>query len=999
MTNDRELTSRLRHLMLIVGIACLAALVAQPVAMGEAKLAAVQAGIQNDVCVVLGLPEGAKPGSVAELAKENGLLVYFQSSSADEVEAVRKAAQAAGSLGSGVFVDQGDCRSVHLADNLAGAVLIGPSAEGSVDEEEILRVLHPKGKATLGGREIVKPFPKQIDAWSHPYHGPDNNPQSTDQLARAPYLTQFLAEPKFCPMPEISVAAGGKVYRAFGHIAHKENQNAMLNTLICVNAYNGMIVWKRALKEGFMIHRNTMIATPDTLYMADDESCKLIDADTGQVTDEIVIPESIGDGPVWKWMALVDGVLYALIGGQEIDFSTKPSQTPGLGHWPWGMWDGHDYKDPESSFGFGRTFVAIDPKTKKVLWSHAEEEYVDSRGLCMSNGRVYFYSPEKSLGCLDVETREVLWRTSDEELLAAIGPNERAQHYVTGYSTQTYVKCNDRFVFFAGPQRKRLVVVSAQDGKLLWQKEHGNYQLVLRDDGFYAAGPADTGVKLAYETGEVLATLPQRRACTRATGSVDSVFFRTSGGTVRIEADTNTAKHIAPMRPPCQDGVIISDGHLYWGPWMCGCQLSFYGHVCLGPAGDFNRRVGMDDSRLQPGSGDTASVAEFPVDSADWPTYCGNNGRTCLSEAAIPESVSRKWEFQPSSAARPTAPVAAGGLVFVGDETGVVRALDTEGKQKWAAHTSGAVYFPPAVSEGRLFVGSADGRVYAFEAATGRPLWTFRLAPAQRWIPVYGKLISTWPVAGGVVVRDGTVYAAAGIAHYDGTHVVALDGVTGKVKWYNDSSGTLSEAVDSGVSLQGALYIADGELRFLGGGVYETARYNLQTGKCLNELFGGVTSRFHTSFYPYYPDYGKYMSLDHTFADGKSLRYDASYEGSRHTPLALLGPLPPGETEPHKPASRWYRPQGGPKRPTVWQKQAGRFNSVIVSNDILLAAGDPPQGAQPFLAALSVDDGSDIWREQLPAGVVKGGTALDHQGRIIVSLEDGRILCFADSAR
>ncbi len=47
--------------------------------------------------------------------------------------------------------------------------------------------------------------------------------------------------------------------------------------------------------------------------------------------------------------------------------------------------------------------------------------------------------------------------------------------------------------------------------------------------------------------------------------------------------ETNTAQHIAPMRPPCQDGVLVSNGHLYWGPWMCGCQLSLYGNIGLAP--------------------------------------------------------------------------------------------------------------------------------------------------------------------------------------------------------------------------------------------------------------------------------------------------------------------------------------------------------------------------------------------------------------------------------
>ena len=157
----------------------------------------------------------------------------------------------------------------------------------------------------------------------------------------------------------------------------------------------------------------------------------------------------------------------------------------------------------------------------------------------------------------------------------AIGDNEKAQHYITGYATTCYMKCTDDFLFFAGPQRARMVVASAKDGKLAWTHPTGNLQLVLRDDGVWAAGPqqSENAMKLDYASGKVLETFPARRACTRATGCVDSIFFRANGGTVRVLTESNTAQHIDPMRPPCQDGVLVAGGHLYWRPWMCGCQL------------------------------------------------------------------------------------------------------------------------------------------------------------------------------------------------------------------------------------------------------------------------------------------------------------------------------------------------------------------------------------------------------------------------------------------
>ena len=989
-------------LLLILAVVWSSALVSLADAVAIEKT-----GIDKGIYVVLGLPDGGVK-SVVDLARGSDLTIYFQSAVASEVHALRDAAAKAGLLGRSVFVDRGNPATVHLADNLAGAILVSASVKDDVLQKEILRVLHPGGKAVVGDKEIVKPLPDNGDTWSHPYHGPDNNPQSLDRNARAPYLTQFLAEPMFSPMPEVAVAAGGRIYRAHGHISHKTNQNALLNTLVCASAYNGTIFWTRPLKEGFMIHRNTMIATPETLYLADDKSCKLIDPKTGDVRDEIVIPNGMADGPVWKWMALVDGVLYALIGGEEINVETEPSAKSGLGHWPWGMWKGHEYANPATNFGFGRTLVAVDPKTKKILWTHPEKEHLDSRGVCMRGNRIFCYSPEKFLACVNAKTGKLLWRNSDADLLEAIGTNDngKSQTWNTGYSTSTYVKCNDDYIFFAGPQRLRLVVASTADGKIAWQKDYGNYQLVLADDGIYAAGPQlgpsskppILGAKLAYDTGKVLAGLPVRRACTRATGTVDSVFYRTSGGTVRVDVNSNTANHIAPMRPPCHDGVIISDGHLFWGPWMCGCQLSLYGHICLGPAGNLDLRPGADDSRLEVAD-NAAQVKPLQAKPGDWPTYQGDNGRGSVTQNSIPGEISQQWSINLPAGAFPTAPVTAGGLVFVGDRNGAVHALDAaDGDTKWQAYTGGPVYFPPAVADGRVFVGSADGRVYAFEAVTGRALWNFRAAPHQRWIPVYGKLISTWPVAGGVAVKDGTVFAAAGIAHYDGTHVYALDAATGKVKWYNDSSGAISDKVASGISLQGALYLDQGEVRFLGGGAHETARYDQATGKCLNPPRHSPTSQFHTSFYAYYPTYGRYVSLDHTLADGRMLNYDVAYEGSWSGALSLLPALPAGAKKPSKPASRWgmqHRRGKGPK--SIWQKSDLLFNGFIVSPNVLVGVGhtDPDAADSSFLAAAKIEDGQVIWSEDLPGPVVKAGAAVNHEGQIIVSLETGQVLCFA----
>ncbi|MDA1165437.1 MAG: PQQ-binding-like beta-propeller repeat protein [Planctomycetota bacterium] len=996
------MSNRLSVAILLTAVALLVSVL--PVnAQSDIATSAAQLQVEKGIVAVLGFSE-ADAIAVVKLAANGGPRIYFQSDNADAVTAVRTVADEARVLTVQVSADVGPLTSIHLSENLADGVLVAVAAADQVSDAEVLRILRPRGIAIIGARRIVKPVPAGVDDWSHPYHGPDNNPQSNDQLVKGAFQTQFIADPKFSPMPEQTVIAGGRIFKAMGHIAHKANQNEMLNTLLCINAYNGTILWRRPLPEGFMIHRNTMIATEDSLYLGDHESCKVIDARTGKTTREIRIGDDISDGPTWKWMAMQDDVMFALVGNLEIKVETMRSAQRGLGHWPWGMWKGHDYKDPRTAFGHGRTFVAIDRKTGQQLWHYRDEEFLDARAVCMKNDRIYVCSPEHFLACLDAKTGKLLWRNTDKDLLAAIGPNEKAQHYVTGYATTCYMKCSDDLLFFSGPQRKEMVVASAVDGKLKWTNDVGNLQLVLREDAVYAAGPQNTnGMRLDYKTGNVLASFPARRACTRATGCFDSIFFRASGGTVRVLTESNKATHIAPMRPPCQDGVLVSNGHLYWGPWMCGCQLSLYGNIGLRPIGESEEHSHQTGDTSYENAltvfGDPSRVPTLDIQTADWTTWRGDNERTDKTSLNLPDGIKLAWQTNICETELPTAPVAAGGLVFIADRTGVVQAIDQAGRTVWKAYTAGPVYYPPSVAKDRVFVGCADGRVYAFAARTGRPLWTYRVAPQDRWISVYDRLLSRWPVAGGVVVENGTVYAAAGITHYDGTYLVSLDAVTGKLQSQNDSSGRLSEQVDSGISMQGNLQIVDGELRFLGGGVYETARYDLATLKCLNEPRAEVNSQYRTAFYPYYPDYGKYVSLDYKCGNGNTLCHDASYEGSMFGNLSLQSPLPPGTQGLVKDAAREFlrrrgRDVAAPK--DLWQDKANRrFTSFVVSEDRLLGAGHPDEKPEEsFLAAINVKDGTDVWLQKLPAVAVKGGTAVDASGRILVALENGQLLCF-----
>ncbi|MCA9142945.1 MAG: PQQ-binding-like beta-propeller repeat protein [Planctomycetaceae bacterium] len=435
----------------------------------------------------------------------------------------------------------------------------------------------------------------------------------------------------------------------------------------------------------------------------------------------------------------------------------------------------------------------------------------------------------------------------------------------------------------------------------------------------------------------------------------------------------------------------LSPGFMLYRNTMVATDL--YGNIALGPA----PAVGSRDvgGPLVVGQ-NIREVPELDVQPGDWTSYRGNNARSDVTSVSIPANVRLAWQVEISANELPTARVAAGNMVFIADRSGAISAFDDNGHLAWKTYTGGPLYYPPQIAHDRVYAGSADGRVYALAARTGRFLWSYRVAPEERLIPVYGNLISTWPVAGGVVVHGGSVYAAAGIAHYDGTHVVRLDAMTGEPLATNRDSGVLAPEVNGGVSMQGELMIVDGELQFLGGGVYEIARYDLQTLTSLNSPKVQVTSQFRTAFYPYYPEYGKYVSLEHTCPDGSTLCQDASYDGSVFTNLALEAALPAGETRPRKEVSKWMQRRGqSPQQ--LWQdKQDRRYTSLVVSDDQLLAAGHPNNAPdQATLTAINIKDGSDAWTEKLPALAVKGGIAIDARGRIYVATEDGHLLSYA----
>jgi outer membrane protein assembly factor BamB len=123
-----------------------------------------------------------------------------------------------------------------------------------------------------------------------------------------------------------------------------------------------------------------------------------------------------------------------------------------------------------------------------------------------------------------------------------------------------------------------------------------------------------------------------------------------------------------------------------------------------------------------------------------------------------------------------TSPLVADGLVYVGDWNGYVYAFEARtGRQVWTFRTGGEVKGGLAFDGGRVFAGSYDHHVYALAARTGRLIWR---ASAQQGLFSQGTFYSTPAVAYGRVYigsTDGKVYS--------------FGAASGKLRWSRSTGG------------------------------------------------------------------------------------------------------------------------------------------------------------------------------------------------------------------
>jgi len=185
--------------------------------------------------------------------------------------------------------------------------------------------------------------------------------------------------------------------------------------------------------------------------------------------------------------------------------------------------------------------------------------------------------------------------------------------------------------------------------------------------------------------------------------------------------------------------------------------------------------------------------------SGDWPQLQHDPQRTGYTPDEVRPPYAYLWKWNEVPFASRTQPVVAGGRLFIGGLDGAMYARDAQtGAPLWTFPTGGPIRHSAAVYGGQVFFGSHDGRVYALDPAQGELNWQFQTG---------GGVVTAPAVAGDTVYigsTDGVFYA--------------LNANSGNLRWSYDVGAPI---------LTSAALSVDGNIVYFG--AEDTTAYALGT--------------------------------------------------------------------------------------------------------------------------------------------------------------------------
>lgn len=787
-------------------------------------------GIRGGLVVEVGPSDG---DDVLALAATGRFLVQVLVRDADRLAATQARIRQAKVEGLATVRQVVDYTSLPYSERLANIVVV---RDASVDAAEVHRVLVPGGSLVVQpglwstadlerfGFEFIrtfesddtwlvarKPWPDNMDTWSHPRHNADGNAVSQDTLVGPPERVRWVAAAT-SEVEGLVSDAGRNFYGG----------------LLARDSFNGLRLWHRDLRKGE--HNSPRFVLP---ALSGDDPRPVVAGDRlfAYVKGELVaLDAATGD------------VLVTYVG------MVRPREVMV-----------HQETVIASDEGHLRAYQA---ETGKELWSLASPEarniVASSDVVSLIQGRPKRGEPSEAIA-LDLYSGATLWTNTFEwlpKVTRTVMHEDSLAYEVSSLSD------HDR--------GNALHIVNARTGTPAWSKAYPpgmNHRRQARamflDDQIWILHGAKTNtggdkkdvvrvpthaVALNAATGETNATHKAGMAHCFPPVATPNYIFSGELDLTDLKSGEVKANRITKANCSKENGWVPANGLIYTTPKHCTCWPMLRGYVAMAP------ERAAEDVHVPVEPLHTGSVVSDPnapdIADTDWPMYRHDGWRSASTLATGPVSLTPAWTQVLAPAQAPagpighdwsdnpfvkgalTPPVIAGELVVVArpDAHEVIALNVSDGTVRWRYTTDGRVDTAPSLYRDLCILGSHGGSVYALKAATGELVWRFTATPRDDQMVAYGQLESAWPVPGSVLILNDLVCFPAGRQPLadGGIRIIALDAVSGQQQWvhlldtipqtgFYENSGLEFDPIDilqregEGLSMSRWIFSADGQ--------------------------------------------------------------------------------------------------------------------------------------------------------------------------------------------
>ncbi len=973
----------------------------------EAQAIFAASGIKAGLCLQLGCGRADSPGLTAALAEGGGMPVHGLAFDDAAAARARAAIEARGVPGR-AMVEKFSGKSLPYVPDLAKLIVVEElaalTAQG-IGRADLLRVLAPAGVLCVkeGGKWVatIKPRPKEMDEWTHPHHGPDENLVSADKAISFPIDLRWVDGVPTdrggfgnCASCRAVVLAGGRCFTINTDDLGSEGR-ALLRAR---DAYCGFPLWKIDCLGSYgkveLDWRNVwpLAANDRRVYAGRTNDMIVVDAASGKI--EAVCPTKFAP---YRLVLAGDTVVVASWQKRVNSSYTDGFENDAIRS----VWWPSDKGSVE----------AFDAESGKAKWALP----LSVLTMVTSDGTLYLLThkgnppTERSVVAVELATGKEKWRvphTTFGELadlcLNFAGP---------GCAVVSKTKAKDKGGVF---------VLAAADGRILLSLSNTLARAIVGDklwctkerydlkSGNKVPGP---GLGATYAGVNVVGGCvpPIVIGGRMVTGS-------RRGGFVLYGDDPGkppTKLSYTGARGACLQGMVPANGMFYTAQNNCACfPAQITGFLALGPG--VEKPAADEFARPRPvEKGPAFGAVENIPSTDDWPTYRQNSERSAGSAGDVPNELQMLWkvscaklgegQFADSwdsriGAPQPlTAPVVAAGMVAIaGLNSGQILALNpATGARLWTALLGSRIDTPPTYYKGLFLVGCHDGWVYALRAKDGVMVYRLRAAPRETRIMAHGVVESAWPATGSVLVHDGLAYVAAGRSSemLGGIALLAFKPETGETVWAKGMGEKTTFLMD-------VLSIQNGEL------VWHWMRLDPKTGAALapaqkfngqiGMLDGGWTSGFGRS--------GGGFALGRVF--GSMLAWNDRL---------VMGPgwaVSRAKAEAPKPAANAASKHADAFKPEdySWKTQLephiewARVNAMALTGNSALFAGSVFNGGSKGKA-----EGSYLWIKSTADGKTRqkeiklnvppsyDGMAVAG-GRVYLALQDGSLMCLGRSS-